>query len=101
MRLWWMLTDDPSYICSPSTTWTWKKVKLSRPPQGTGRQGGASRPKFRLALRNRNKPLWIEVQFRGGASSSWIVRTRGGLARFDGFTAIEDVMRWANGELDR
>ncbi len=76
----------------PSTTWQWKRVKVSRRPQGTD-TARAKRGRWRhLARWPRTEKLTITVKHRGGAESWWLVEARGSQGVFPGWCALEDVM---------
>lgn len=87
---------ETSNACLGSTTWEWRKVKLKSPPGGEGLAKRVRSRSYPAASRNRNRPLWLEIAYRGGAESFWLVRTRGCSWRFPGYAALEDVMAWAN-----
>src|SRR6185503_20745786 len=80
-----------------STTWEWRKVKITRrtPAQQDRRGAASSSP----ALRQwpRRDPITITVRSRGGAESWWEVRARGRTHRFPGWVTLEDVMAQVHG----
>lgn len=93
-----MAMTEQSYKRSPSTTWEWRKVKLkAAPAQGTQSPKASNTP-HRLARRNRNRPIWLEGKFRGGAESSWTFTFRGVTWRVPGWWTVEDLMAMVNGE---
>ncbi len=79
-----------------STTWAWKKVRVSRPAGG---QGGSAKlpPRFwGLPPRDPRVPLPMTLKYRGGAEC-WIeVHARGRIARYVGVTALADMLFEAN-----
>jgi hypothetical protein len=76
-----------------STTFGWKYVKLSRPPEANRQREAPSRGFRRLPRWPMRKPLALTMKFRGGAEC-WIeVHSRGQIARFPGNTALYDVFR--------
>lgn len=87
-----MSQDPNTNRCSPSTTWGWRKVKISTAPQANS----DSRPKGvnprSLARRDPRKPLQVTIVFRGGAECWWEIRARGVVLRRPGYWAIHDVM---------
>lgn len=82
-----------------STTWEYRKVKISR--AASPQSAGASKTlRFRfLPRRDRAKPLTISVQYRGGPECWYLVKARGGSANFHGATGIHDIMEEINGNL--
>jgi hypothetical protein len=89
---------DPSYKCSSSTNWEWKKVKIKAAPAQGSSGPKALRTPLRLARRNRNRPIWVEATYRGGAESSWTFRFRDITWRVPGWWTVEDLMAMVNGE---
>lgn len=76
----------------PSTTYAWKKVKVSR---GAAGQGTARRRRsgfLRLARADRSRPVRVTVTYRGGAESWWWVEARGEKAALPGHWSFDDVM---------
>lgn len=78
---------------SPSTTWAWKKVRITPPAEG--HTAAARRASFEasLARRNLRKPLPAVIKLRGG-EECWVeVQARGRVFRFPGYVALYDVLR--------
>lgn len=77
---------------APSTTWTWKRVRVraGAPPAGAAGAAGAHRRP--LARRNRREPLTVSVSFRGGAECWWEIKARGQTWRRPGALALHDVL---------
>jgi hypothetical protein len=87
-----MSTEPTSEHLFPSTTWTYRKVKMNPPPAGhdtarvkRGRWHG-------LSTRPRRQGLQVTIAWRGGPESWWLVTSRGRHGVFPGSAAIEDVM---------
>jgi len=77
----------------PSTTYEWRRVKMSRPAGGqTGSRPKGGRWWF-LSRYDWRKPLALTVKYRGGAEGWFEVHSRGGIGRFPGHACIYDVMR--------
>lgn len=82
--------------CTPSTTWAYRKVKISRRPQGsaTRRPKGSSRG--RLSRRDPKERLSIVVKYSGGAEAWWVIEARGERYLAPGHMCIHDVMTFIN-----
>lgn len=81
---------------TPSTAWTWKRVKVRRPAGGQ-QAPGAKRRRWHGSLpRNPREPLTIKVSYRGGGECWYEIHARGSMGRFPGITALHDVMRVIN-----
>ena len=76
-----------------STTFGWKYVKMSRPPQGHKAVRSTARGFRRLPRWPVRKPLPLTLKYRGGAEAWVEIHSRGEIARFPGSTAIYDVLR--------
>lgn len=77
---------------SASTTWEWRKVRMSRPPDGQERRPAAGRSFSRLPWKNPRDVLTVKVRYRGGAEA-WIeVHARGVTKRYPGSLSLFDVM---------
>lgn len=77
---------------SPSTTWDWRKVRISCPAGGHQDSAPkALRWRFRPP-RNPRVPLTMTVKFRGGAEAWYEIHSRGGVGRFPGHVCLHDVM---------
>lgn len=87
----------PSEQPFPSTTWEWRKVKVSRPAGGQEqRPEGAPLSLYRKP-RSPRVPLKVTVRHRGGPESWWEIEARGRFYRFPGYVCIDDAMRKVNG----
>lgn len=82
-----------------STTWEWRRVKMSRAPQASGDRRPKGGRWWFLPPWNPRKPLTITVRYRGGPECWFEVKSRGGFGRFPGHVALIDVMRevWQEG----
>lgn len=78
--------------CTPSTTWEYRKVKISRRLQGSAGASAGGRPPKRLARRDPHERLSIVVKYRGGAEAWWLVEARGERYTFPGHLAMHDVL---------
>lgn len=85
---------------SVSTTFEWKRVKMSRPPNGQPEKPAQRGRWFHLPARNWRQPLTLSVKYRGGAEGWVEVRARGGVGRYPGYTTLIEVLADAN-SLDR
>ena len=77
---------------SLSTTWVWKRVKITRAAQP---RETAPRKGHRWRGRTRREPAeWLTLRMKyGGGSEGWvIVDARGVVAPFHGATAILDIL---------
>lgn len=81
-----------------STTWEWRRVKVTRPPGGQEAGRSASYGFKRLRRSRRDLPVRITVTYRGGAQSWWLVEARGRHQAISGVMAFEDVMRIIHNE---
>ncbi len=93
-----MHIDVTSNVCSPSTTFEWRKVKICRDLHEGGVSPQARRSALALRWRNRHKPLQVRFWYVGGPNSSWVLQYRGVEWRFDGFVSLDDVGAFMNGE---
>ena len=91
-----MPSDEQSYECSLSTTWTWRKVKIARAPQASRPSAPKGRRWFRLPARDPRERLVLKVHYRGGPECWYQVEARGSMGRFPGHVALHDVMREIN-----
>ena len=88
-----------SNVSSPSTTWAWRKVKISdgAPARGlSARRSRSFQPSQRRSRRLRQR---IEVQYRGGPESSWCLWIGDSCRRVPGWMAVEDAMALLLGEV--
>ena len=83
---------------SVSTTFAWKRVKISRPPEATPAATTKSSRWRRLPRRDSRKPLTVVVKYRGGPECWVEVRARGEVNRYPGYTQLVDLVRDMNGE---
>lgn len=88
-----MASDDETNGCFPSTTWTWRKVRVLRPPKAGSDDARRAASQAVLSPRDLREPLTITVKFRGGAEAWWEIRARGRTFRRPGHVAIHDLMR--------
>lgn len=80
----------------PSTTFVWKRAKMSRAPQASVN----SQPKAGIsAFRRlppwpwRRKSLHLTVTYRGGSECWFEIHARGHVLRRPGYTALVDVVK--------
>lgn len=87
-----MAEGSPGEHTFPSTTseWEWRKIK--RRPQGTDTARAKRGRWYGLATWPRRRTLSIQITWRGGPESWWLVKARGRHGVFPGFLSIEDVM---------
>jgi hypothetical protein len=78
--------------CLPSTTWAYKKVKITPPAEGQGSARRKADLLRRLAIRDARKPTTLVVTYRGGAECWVEVRARGRVYRRPGYTALSDLV---------
>lgn len=78
--------------CTPSTTWTWRTVKVKRRPQGTNtaRRSRSSGP--RLPKVDPRDAHSIRVTYRGGAEAWWKLEARGRVYIAPGHLALHDAL---------
>lgn len=104
-----MSPDESSIIrtkesneCSVSTTWAWRKVKISRPAGGQDHSAPQARRWRHLPKWDRRRRLTITVKYRGGPECWYEVSARGSMGRFPGHVALHDavaeIMRGAHPE---
>lgn len=90
-----MARDDKNRR-SASTTYVWRKVKISGgAPEGPAPKAAAKRWSG-LARRDAKQPLTITLHHRGGAESWWVIQARGRTAAVPGHRALDDVMAELN-----
>lgn len=87
-----MPNEPRSNKCTPSTTYAWRKVRISRAPQAETTVPRQGRPVQALAQRDPRKPLSITISYRGGAESWWELRARGVVLRRPGSVCLDDVL---------
>jgi hypothetical protein len=75
-----------------STTWGYRRVKISTPAGGT-HTVRRSRSFKSLRRQDRAEKVTLRISYRGGAESWWLVESRGTHAAFPGWLALEDLMR--------
>lgn len=80
----------------PSTTWEWRKVRMSRAPQATEHSTPKGRGLRALPRRNRREPLHITVKLRGGPEAWVEVHARGQVLRVPGWTSVSDLVDMVN-----
>lgn len=85
-------TNEFSNTRAPSTTWTWKRVRITQPPQANGHASASALSIRQLSKRDRRKPLTIAVKYRGGPECWWEIRARGAVIRVPGHAALHDVL---------
>src|SRR5688500_13804770 len=83
-----MTTEQPSNERSGSTTWAWKRVKISQRPQGPV----STSPEASLLPWDLKKPVTVTLKYRGGPEGWVEVRARNRTWRYPGTEAIHDVL---------
>lgn len=81
---------------SESTTWEYRKVKMSRrrrPDQDSAPKGHRWR---RFRARDPREPITITLKYRGGPEAWVEVRGRGETNRYPGWVALYDLVRDIN-----
>jgi hypothetical protein len=94
-----MVNIPESNSSSISTTWAWKKVKMRGLPHPEGTAAPQGRPFSRFGRRSRRERTWIQVQYRGGPESSWLICRGTSCRRFPGHLCLEDVLVVVLGEV--
>lgn len=79
-----------------STTWEWRRVKMSRPPEADMTATTKSSRWRRFPKRNPRDPINVVLKLRGGPECWVEVRARGEVNRYPGVTSIYDVLRDIN-----
>lgn len=77
---------------SGSTTWTWKRVKITRAPQARGNSGPKGHRWRGRVRRDPNDWLTVRLKYGGGAEGWVIIDARGVVAPVHGATAILDIL---------
>lgn len=87
-----MASAEEANTRSGSTTWGWKRVKIS--PTAGGQRARVAKPPrwYKLPRRDPRQPLSITVSYRGGQECWYEVHARGSIGRFPGHVALHDVM---------
>lgn len=88
-----MAATDDANDCTASTTWVWRRVRVSTPPQAQQNRPSGARSLSKLGVWPRRKTLHLEVKYRGGPEAWYEIRARGVTLRMPGATALHDVMR--------
>lgn len=90
--------------CSPSTTFVWRKVKITPAPQAQGtarakraRQAGKGDQRRGLP----RQQITVGVRYRGGAEAWWELTYAGQTFRIEGYHLLHDVLRWVYEGVDR
>jgi hypothetical protein len=79
-----------------STTWGFKRVKITPPAEGQGAAAAGVRSRRRLGKADMRRRQVATIQFRGG-EECWVeIQARGQVWRFPGYTAVYDVLRIIN-----
>lgn len=84
--------------CSGSTTYEWRKVKITAPPRPTGHSASkastssASRAGRRREQEPLRAPKNVQVRFRGGADTWWELTWGGVTKRFPGYVQLDDAL---------
>lgn len=76
---------------TPSTTFGWKRVKISQPPEANEHVERSESLKSLLPW-PRRRPLVITVKYRGGAECWYEIRSRGRTIRRPGYVQIHDLI---------
>jgi len=84
------MPDEPN-ARTPSTTYAWRRVKISSPPQAP-RESRRRRRWIALGNKERRQLIEVRVRYRGGAEDWYEVRARGGVVRVQGSLTFGDVM---------
>lgn len=76
------------------TTWAPEidRIKMSHPQGRQGEAPSGSGSHRGLRQRDKFKPLWVEIQYRGGPEASWLVKARGQTYRFPGHMCLHDCL---------
>lgn len=76
-----------------STTWRYEKVRVSQPPEATGRGTPAGRRLRSLPRRDPREGINVTLKYRGGAQAWVEVRARGCVWHTPGDVSLYDVLR--------
>lgn len=76
-----------------STTWAWRRVRMSTPPQAKSDRERSEAPQGSLLAWPRGKPCTVVLKYRGGPECWVEVRARGRIWRRPGTTALYDIVR--------
>lgn len=79
-------------VCSVSTTYEWKRVKISQRRNGPRKAPPGGRHPKQLTPWPRRQRLELRVTYRGGSEGWYEVRARGQVWRFPGCLCLEDVL---------
>ena len=86
---------------TPSTTFEWRKVKISRAPQASTDSRPKGVPAALRARRDPRRPLTVTIVYRGGAEAWWELRARGMVVRRPGHVSLHDALSALEGERER
>lgn len=75
-----------------STTWGWRKVKITEPPAGPTENGGGAASLRNRPRMDRRQWLSIKVRYRGGSEAWWWIKARGVEIKRPGHLALHDVL---------
>lgn len=84
--------DENPNTCPPSTTWAFKRVKVSTPRRGQ-QQRVRSTSFEALPPHPPRSKLSVTVVYRGGPECWWEITARGKTVRRPGALALHDVLR--------
>lgn len=80
--------------CTPSTTWAYRKVKISRRLQGSPAQRAKRSSGSRLPRVDPKDSHTIVVTYRGGAEAWWRLDARGQTYVAPGHLALHDALMY-------
>jgi hypothetical protein len=88
--------DATSEQLFSSTTFAWRKVKISRPARAQALSAKPSSRWHRFSRRDMRQPIQLTVHLRGGPECWVEISGRGSMGRYPGHTSIYDVLRDVN-----
>jgi hypothetical protein len=78
--------------CSVSTTWEYRRVKISQRRRPQASRSPEASKRYSLSPWPRRERLELRVVSRGGSESWYEVRSRGCVWRFPGWLDLDSVM---------
>lgn len=94
------MSEEYTNNSSESTTWEWRRVKITKRRRPTGHSASAASPTSlvshrpsHLTPKEARQPHTVQVTYRGGAEAWWELKWGNNTVRRSGVLALHDIMR--------